>query len=230
VNWTRIRWIFGLLLLGISLAALAWGLWPLPGQTRSLVITPGEMLPAELASDPALAGPPAIGASRLLVLEWPPVMRLGDLEQVRLQFGLAGPAAASLPAAAPPGGLYSVLAEARLELPGLPHSPPGEISQALTLGRPLSFTWNLLPQETGEAAGTLWLHLRFTSASGEPELRQVLTAQRIQVRAIDFLGLSGPWARALGSAGLVLGAVLCLDGVVMWLWSHRTLTLRGDGS
>jgi hypothetical protein len=222
VNWTRIRRASGLLLLGFSLAALAWGVWPLPAQVRSLVITPGEMLPPELASDPALAGPPAIAASRLLLLRWSPVMRLGDLDQVELHFGQAEPSGPSKPAAAPSAGAYSVLAEARLELPDLPHSPPGEVSQALTPGRPLAFTWDLLPAVAGEADGTLWLHLRYISSTGGPELRQVLTAQRLQVRVIDFLGLGGSWARALGSAGLVLGAVLCLDGVVFWLWSRFT--------
>ena len=110
----------------------------------------------------------------------------------------------------------------------LPHSPPGEISQALTPGRPLTFVWDLLPVAAGQAAGTVWLHLSFTSAAGGPELRQVLTAQRIDIRVTEFLGLSGPWARALGSAGVVVGAVFCLDGVVLWLWSRLDQKFKSD--
>jgi len=219
VNWTLNRRVLGGLLLGVSLAALAWGLWPLPDQARSLAVSPQEMLPVELGSDPALAGLSAVAEPRLLLLVWPSIMRLGDLAEVQLQFGPAEPVDPPEPALASPGEPYSVLAEARLDLPGLPHSPPGEISQALTPGRSLAFVWDLLPVAAGETAGTVWLHLRYTSTT-RPELRQVLTAQRIQIRSIDFLGLSGPWARALGSAGVVVGAVLCLDGVVLWLWSR----------
>jgi hypothetical protein len=116
--------------------------------------------------------------------------------------------------------MYSVLAEARLELPAIPHTPIGDVSQGISPGRPVLFIWELLPGSAGKANGTVWLHLSFIPIAGGPALRQVLTAQRIDIRVIEFLGLSGPWARALGSAGVVVGIALWLDYALIWLWSR----------
>jgi hypothetical protein len=210
VNWTRLRRAFGLLLLAGSLITLTWGFWSPPEQARSLAISPAEMRPGELP-----AGLPAIAEPRTLSLEWPAVIRAGDLATVRLVFDPS--VQESRPAQVSPVA-YSVLAEARLELPGVPHSPVGVVSQALLPGWPVTFVWDLRPMLAGQAQGTVWLHLRFIPLAGGRELRQVLTAQRLDIRVIDFIGVSGPWARALGSAGAVIGAVLCLDGAVLWLW------------
>lgn len=221
VSWTAVRRVFGLVLLAASLAALVWGLWPLPVQTRSLAISPAEMRPEELPASQALDNLPAISEPRLLHLEWPPLMRSGDPASIRLAFAPAQQPGASPPASSGAGGDYSVLAEARLELPGIPHTPLGQVSQAFLPGRPLTFVWDILPDRAGETDGTVWLHLRFIPAVAGPDLRRVLTAQRIQVRVSEFFGLSGPWARALGSAGVVVGVVLGLDGAASWLWQRR---------
>jgi hypothetical protein len=219
VSWVVIRRFFGLLLLAVSLVALVWGLWPLPVQARSLMISPSDMLPAELI--PGSAGDlSAVVEPRLLIVEWPAIVRSGDLASIRLLFGPTGPAGSLAPASPPVGEAYSTLAEARLELPAIPHSPTGEVSQAMLSGRPVIFIWDLHPNHSGEANGTVWLHLSYIPLAGGPVLRQVITAQRIEIRVIDFLGVSGPWARALGSAGVVVGAVLSLDGVLIWLWSR----------
>jgi hypothetical protein len=187
------------------------------------------MRPSEIPVDQALASLPAVAEQRLLTLEWPRVSRTGEKAAVRLVFDPfvreSQPSQIS-----PPGGeAYSVLAEARLELPGVPHTPLGEVSQALVPGRPVTFIWDLLPVVAGDEQGTVWLHLRFIPTGGGSELRQVLSAQRFEMRVIDFMGLSGPWARALGSAGAAVGAVLCLDGVVIWLWSRFQKKLQGEG-
>ena len=217
--WVDIRRGFGILLCIISLVVLLWSLWHLPTQTRSLAISPSEMLPEELAA--RVSGDlAAVAEPRVLLLEWPSVIRKGELASVRLSLSPAngkGPSSQISPVAGEP---FSVLAEARLELPGITHTPTGEVSQGFFGDRLVMFIWDLRPNRAGEADGTVWLHLSFITAAGEPALRQVLTAQRIEIRVIDFLGLSGPWARALGSAGVVVGAVLALDGVFFWLWSH----------
>jgi hypothetical protein len=219
VKWTRFRRMFGMLLCTVSLVALVWGLWPLPAQTRSLTISPAEMLPAEL-SPGAAGGLSAVAEPRVLILEWPSVIRSGDLASIRLAFSSARQGGSPLQISPIAGEGYSVLAEARLELPAIPHTPIGEVSQGLIPGRPVIFIWDLQPNRPGEANGTVWLHLSFIPVAGGPALRRVLTAQRINIRVIDILGLSGPWVRALGSAGVVVGAVLALDGALIWLWSR----------
>jgi hypothetical protein len=217
VNWIVYRRAFGLALLLVSLAALAWSLWPMPEQARSLVVSTAEMFPSELS--PGKAGElPALAQPRLLLLEWPSVMRAGEVSNVRLVFDVTGQKMGSSQASPGMEDPYVVLAEARLELPGVPHTPLGEVSQALLPGRPVMFSWFLRPVDAGEAQGTIWLHLRFIPVAGGTEVRQVLTAQRIELRVIDWLGISGPWVRALASAGLVVGAAVCLDGAALWLW------------
>jgi hypothetical protein len=213
VNWTRVRRVFGLLLLSGSLIALVWSFRLIPDQARTLEIASAEMRPVDLP-----AGLPAIAEQRQLSLEWPPVIRSGETATVRLIFDPSAQESQPAPASPVAGEGYSVLAEARLELSGVPHTPLGEVSQALLPDRPVTFVWDVRPVVAGEAQGTVWLHLRFVPAAGGPELRQVLTAQRIDIRVIDLLGVNGPWARALGSAGLVVGAALCLDGIFLWLW------------
>jgi hypothetical protein len=220
VNWTAIRRVLGLLLLAVSLVALTWSLWPLPVQTRTLMISPAEMRPEDLPAGQTLANLTAISAPRTLLLEWPLQMRTGELAWLRLTFSPALQEGASPQVSSEAGGEYFALAEARLELPAIAHTPPGQISQALLPGQPVTFIWELLPNRAGEAEGTVWLHLRFVPTAGESELRRLLTAQRIQVRTISFLGLSGPWGRALGSAGAAMGMALGLDGVALYLWRH----------
>lgn len=220
VNWTIIRRVSGLLLLVVSLVALTWSLWPLSVRTRSLIISPAEMRPEDLPAGQALADLPAISAPRTLLLEWPPLMRMGELALLRLTFNPALQEGASPEISSETSGEYFTLAEARLELPAVAHTPPGQVSQALLPGEPVTFIWELLPSRAGEAEGTVWLHLRFVPTAGGSELRRLLTAQRVQIRAISFLGLSGPWARALGSAGAAMGAALGLDGVALYLWRH----------
>jgi len=214
-----IRRGFGFLFCIGSFVALIWSLWPLPAQTRSLSISPAEMLPEELTS--AVTGDLlAVAEPRLLHLEWPAAIRSGELASVRLRVSPAKGEGSSSQISPTAGEAFSVLAEARLELPGIPHTPTGEVSQGFFPGRPVIFIWDLQPNRLGGADGTVWLHLSFIPAAGGPAMRQVLTAQRIEIQVIDFFGLSGPWARALGSAGVVVGAMLALDGVFIWLWSR----------
>jgi hypothetical protein len=219
VNWTRLRRNFGLLLLVVSLVVLAWGLRPLPTQTRRLALSLAEMLPVELPPGSTADLSASIG-SRVLLLEWPSVIRIGDTAAIRLVLNPAKGEGSSSQASQGLGEAYAVLAEARLELPGIPHTPMGEVSQALLPGSPVMFLWNLQPSRAGDGNGTVWLHLSFIPNRGGQTLRQVLTAQRIEIRVIDFLGLGGPWARALASAGVVVGAVLGLDAVLIWFWSR----------
>jgi hypothetical protein len=226
VKFTLLRRIFGLLLCAISLLVLVWGFWPMPDQSRSLLIAQAEMLPPGLAAN-VTGDLPAIAQPHLLLLEWPAVIRSGDLASIRLEFSPVDQV--SLPSQALPGtsAAYTILAEARLELPAISHIPMGDVSQGLLPGRPVMFIWDLRPNQSGEANGTVWLHLRFQPSDGRPDIRQVLSAQRIEIQVIDLLGLSGPWSRAVGSAGLVVGVVIALDGVWIWLWSRVERRMGG---
>ena len=220
MDWTLLRRVFGLLVFAFSIAALVWGYWPLPVQARSLEISPAEMLPAELPAGQDPDRLVAIAEPRTLSLEWPSQVRAGDSAAIRMIYALVAPQVPKVRVFTIPADAYSILLVSRLELPRIPHTPLGEVSQALLPGRPLTFMWDLRPITAGEANGTVWLHLRLIPPAGDPELRKFLSDQRIQVQVIDFFGLTGPWARALGSAGMVVGAAFGLDGIARWLWQR----------
>jgi hypothetical protein len=163
-------------LMALSLAALGWGLWPVRYAEHSLVYDapPAGKLPA---GEYAIRG------------RWPTYLRVGDVG--RLELSLAQ-------RSAPPG----VIGRARLELPGLAHTPPGESSQPLSSHQAALFEYRAQPGLAGQFTGTLWLH-RVWVGSADPV--QPLAAIPIAIQAGAFLGLSGPWARALGAAGVVIG-------------------------
>lgn len=208
-----LRRLFGILLLIVSLALLGWGFAATQAETRSLSVGPQEM---QLPGAPAAAIP----ENRTLEVLWPSRLRVGDAGVIRLSLEMAGQAA--------PGGdwadvyaTHDVVAEARLEMAGVEYRPDGEVSQALQPGRPVMFQWSLRADQAGAYDGTVWLHLRFVPHDGGPEQRSVITAQRIEMQAGDFLGLSGALARVLGSTGAVVGLASSAEALAAWRRKKR---------
>jgi len=176
-----------------------------PVEQRSLEFAPGEL-------------GPVTGSGWQVKLAWPSRLRVGDAAELRLTVAPQAPAVPDGEATweAVPGGRLA----ARVELAGLAVSPPGEANQALGANHATSFTWRVQAGQPGRYPATVWLYW-VTQASGT---RQVLSAQRLEWQAGDLFGLSGPWARWLGAAGVVIGVVFGLDGVAAWLfrWFLRT--------
>jgi hypothetical protein len=199
MSLTLTRRLAGLILLGISLVVLAWGIWPLGLETRSLEFTPVDL---------GLAG----GQDWQAILSWPPHLRAGETGTVHLELEPAGQGSS---AAQPAAGLAHLAA--RLELAGLAFTPPGEVSQVILPGKPLTFAWQVQAMHAGEFPATLWLH-RVDSA---PPSRKVLSAQRLDFQASSLFGLAGPWARWLGAAGVLIGAFLGLDWLAARIWQRR---------
>jgi hypothetical protein len=224
-NFSAIRRGVALLVLLAALVLLAWGYWPFEDQTNSLLLSPADMQPAQWPSGLQPAGLPAGLAARRLELTYPSVVRVGDIVSVRLTLApvaqgetLPGETSTGQPAPtqASPGG-YAVIAEGWLDMAGFEYTPPGRTDQALLAGRPLTFVWRGRPEHSGVFEGVAWLHLNYLTPDNRLAARQVLSAQRIHIRATRLLGISGNLARLLGSACLVLGIVFGLDGVALWI-------------
>lgn len=171
--------VLAMALIGISLAGLVWGLWPLKMEQHRLEYAAPQagLLPA---------------GEYVIEARWPARMRIGEVGQVQLSLEQQG---------LPPG----VVGLARLDLPGASHSPTGDSSQPLASQQPARFEYRLQMSRPGAFTGTLWLHRVWVSEGGPG---QPLAAIPITIQAISFLGLSGPWARALGAAGVVVGVAL----------------------
>lgn len=215
-----VRRVFGILLLLFSLLAIYWGTRPVRFQSREIPIYAAELQPTPTTSAPALTGNPA----GRLILEWPDEIRIGDPASMRLIFvpndepyngegDLAKDGSSSQPGAVGPDDPLKRVLQARLDLVGIQHTPTGEIRQALRLDHPIIFLWNLRPQEPGAYDGKIWLHLKFGTAGGGEEAQRVLAAQSVVLRSVGLFGLTGSLARAIGGIGLVIGAMLSLDGI-----------------
>jgi hypothetical protein len=173
--------------------------------------------------------PPAIPEERWITVEWPPDIKVGDSDVIRLTLdvnkqGYLTPTALvqgheTTGEAVTIPNLYEthyVFAEARLDLAGVEVQPPGEQSEPLLPGEPVTFQWSLRPREVGTFRGTIGLHLRFIPKEGGQESRKSLTTQLVEVRAVNFLGLGGTTARLLGGLGTLVGSFLGLDNLLSW--------------
>ncbi len=164
-------------------------------------------------------------------MEWPPTIRVGDSRRIHLTLQLdaegrltptvseAGNVSRGEPVLIP--NLYethNVVVEARFDITGLQVSPEGEVMEPMQPGQTVNFYWSVKPQDVGTYQGTIWLHLHFIPLQGGADSRIALSAQPVEIKAINFLGLGGMPARILGGVGALLGSVLGLDNIISWVW------------
>lgn len=202
---------------------------------------PGEGQPtAPLAPTSVLADatvPPAIPERRRLTLEFPLQIRAGDSDLVRLtlevddlgnltptaQFGenVVTGEIVEIP------NLYNshqVIAEARFDLAGMDVRPAELVSEALLPGNSVTFIWSIRPSAMGVYRGTIWLYLRFIDKQSGEESRKTLSAQPIEIQAVNFLGLSGEFARTSGIVGSVVGTIIgfpFLEDILKFVFRRR---------
>jgi hypothetical protein len=192
---------------------------------------------AEQPSEPLLvAPPPAILESRRLTLEYPPKIRTGDSDVIRLTLevdtlGNLTPTA-EVQGNILKGGIvqipnlfdtHNVIAEARLDLAGPEVRPGDTISEPLLQGQSVTFYWSVRPVSAGTYRGTAWFFLRFIDKVNGTESRKAISAQQIQIESTNLFGLNGNLARTAGGIGSIIGAVLgfpFIDDVLKLLWSR----------
>ena len=207
---------FGFLISGCSgaLPSEPEGMEPIP--TTGGAFPPDTPVPTSL---------PAIPESRLLSLEWPARLRVGDSDTIRLTMEVDETGSIT-PTAVIEGhetrgekvlipnlfDTHHVMVEARLDIAGLTYTPTNEVIETLLPGQSVKFFWSVKPMEVGRYRGTIWLHLHYLpkEADGQ-EARLALTAQLVEIEAVNFLGLSGGAARVTGWLGAALGSILSLD-------------------
>ncbi len=171
--------------------------------------------------------PPAIHEKRFLTLEWPPVMRAGDSDVVRLTLEVDDQGNLT-PTAEIEGhetrgqtvlipNLYdthSVFAEAQLEISGLEISPAGPVDQSLRPGEAVTFYWSVRAAEVGSYRGTVWLKLRFFPLVEGQVSERTISAQVIDVEVQNLFGIGGSAARLMGGVGAVIGSMFGLQDIV----------------
>jgi hypothetical protein len=174
-----------------------------------------------LVVEPTQQPAPAIPERRRLTLEYPSRIRAGDSDLIRLtlevddlgnvtptaQFG--GDVVTGEVVEIP--NLYethNVIAEARFDIAGLQVSPPELISQTLSRGQAVNFIWSVRPTEAGTYRGTVWFYLRFVDKVSGEESQITVSAQLVEIEAVNLLGLPANLVRTAGGVGSVIGAVI----------------------
>ena len=179
---------------------------------------------------------PVIPESRRLTLEYPPHIRVGDSDVLRLTLEVDSLGNVT-PTAFVQGNVitgkivqipnvydtHDVFAEARLDIAGLSVQPPDVQSESLTQGQSATFYWSIQPASAGTFRGTVWFDLRFVDKATGKESQQTISAQPVQIDANNFLGFSGGLARVAGGIGSIVGAVFGFpfaDDILKWLYGR----------
>jgi len=205
--------------------------FPIVGATQAL---PSDSLPTPTL---AVTSQPAIPERRRLTLEFPPRIRAGDSEIVRLTLEVDDLGNLT-PTAEFEGNVvtgevieipnlyesHQVIAEARFDIAGLEVAPPGLVSQPLAQGQSITFSWSILPDGVGVYRGTVWLYLRFVDKVSGEERQRVVSAQPVKIEAVNFLGLSLSFVRSFGVIGSLVGTVIgfpFLEDVIKLLFRKK---------
>ena len=170
---------------------------------------------------PLATAQPAIPERRRLTLEFPPEIRAGDSDLVRLTLEVDD--LGNLTPTAEIGGnvvtgdmveipnlyeTHQVIVESRFDIAGMEVRPPELVSEALTPGSSVTFRWSIRPHDTGFYRGTIWLYLRFVDKQTGEESRKTVSAQLVEIEVVNFLGFSGGFARTTGVIGSVVGTII----------------------
>jgi hypothetical protein len=214
-------------------------------------LPPEEVIQPTMSSLPTPTAPvylvaptlqPALPERRRLTLEFPPEIRAGDSDVVRLTLEVDD--LGNVTPTAEIGGhvvtgkvieipnLYEthhVIAEARFDIAGMEVVPPDMISVSLTQGASAPFSWSIRPREVGDYRGTIWLYLRFVDKSNGEESRKTVSAQIVGIRAVNFLGFSGTFARTTGVVGSIIGTVVgfpFFEDIIKFLFRKRSKSAK----
>jgi hypothetical protein len=107
---------------------------------------------------------------------------------------------------------------------GMEVRPSEAILEPLKRGQSATFYWSIRPQDVGTYRGTVWLHLNFTNKSTGDQSRIAVSAQIIEIEAVDFFGLSVNLARTSGVIGSVVGGVVgfpFIEDILKFLFRKR---------
>jgi hypothetical protein len=225
--------IFSLILILASAGCASSAMEPAPAAP---VATQPVVFPTSQPTQ--IAAVPAIPETRRLTLEFPSKMRAGveaDIVRLTLEVDELGNIT---PTAQIEGNVvvgetieipdlyetHNVTAEARLDLAGMQVQPADAIYEPLKRGQSATFYWSIRPQETGTYRGTVWLHLNFADKSTGEQSRIAVSAQIVEIEAVDFFGLSVNLVRTSGVIGSIVGGVVgfpFIEDIIKFLFKRR---------
>jgi len=215
---------------------------PLPTQAPESSQSTAQATHTPASSPPSPGLPTSSIEVRLVELEYPSALRLGDSDILRLAL-LPWQDGYLVQAEFPehetitqtiqidrPGG-YELTAIARLDGVGFEISPDGDQTQFLPVGQAISWRWSLSPHAAGQQRLSVNLMLRWTPAGSSPPIdganaapRQVTVYSRsMEIRVLSFFGLTRGQALAGGFVGLFFGGGISLAALLGSLGGRRQI-------
>jgi hypothetical protein len=143
-----------------------------------------------------------------LIVRRPVTLRPGGSGTVGLEMQFGDLAAGSMGQINPKE--YHLVAESRLEVPGMQVLPPDLTSRGLPDSGNLSFFWELNPHQEGNFQGNLWLFLNLVPANGDELERLPVLARSIDIHVASILGMQINLARWVGAGGIIIGLLTIL--------------------
>ncbi|MGE5642206.1 MAG: hypothetical protein ACM3Y8_04270 [Byssovorax cruenta] len=194
-------------------------------------------LPAENPTSVPVTAQPAMPERRYLKLEFPPKVRAGDSDVVRLTLEVDDKGNI-VPTAEVEGNVvkgevieipnlyetHHVIAEARFDIAGVEVRPSELISEPISQGQTAIFYWSIRPTETGIYRGTIWVYLRFVDKVSGEESQKTVSAQLVEIEAVNFLGLPVNVARSTGVIGSLVGTIIgfpFFEDIIKFLFRKR---------
>ncbi len=208
---------------------------PLPQPTATpapVILATASPLPIPTSAQPTPTGPvlQPQGAQptppvemRTIELEWPPRLRLGDSDTVRLalipsqagytittEFPEHTTVTQTVTVKRPPG--YELMAAATLVGVGFELSPTGEQERQLPSGETVTWRWSITPRTAGQQRISVSVLLRWQPLPGTAGvLRESgIYSRSLTVNVVSFFGLTRGQAMTGGLFGLVFGGSVSL--------------------
>lgn len=174
---------------------------------------------------------------RYLKLEFPPKVRAGDSDVVRLTLEVDDKGNI-VPTAEVAGNVvkgqvveipnlyetHHIIVEARFDIAGVEVRPSDLISEPISQGQTAVFFWSIRPTETGKYRGTIWVYLRFVDKVSGEESQKTVSAQIVDIESVNFLGLPVNVARSTGVVGSIIGTVIgfpFFEDIVKFIFGRR---------
>ena len=227
------RWILlAAILVALALASCAPSATPAPAPTSASLpavatqlaqpAAPTQALPTRTAQPTRPARTPTPGVEgRLVEMEWPGRLRLGDSDVVRLalvpgqngydvqaEFPDHTITTQSVPVERPQG--YQLYAAGILDGVSFDISPNGEQEHLLPLGQTVTWRWTVRAHSPGEQGLSiaLWLRWRPDPGSNAPPREALAFSRAMRVQVSSVLGMTRAQASTTGAFSLLFGGGL----------------------
>ena len=176
---------------------------------------------------------------RLVEVEWPAALKLGESDIVRLalipseagyipEIEYAGHELQTSGEIVPYYPGYAAEAAARLDAAGLDIEPGGCQVRSLERNQPVVWRWSIYPRSAGQQRMSLVVTLRWIPLEEVTETREsILFQQGLEVNVWAPMGTTAKKARTMALTGLIVGGVLTLP-LAQYSARKRLETRRGQ--